>query len=67
MDAKMRDIILDKLVYMKRQIGYPDSYSNITIVKEHFRGVSFDCSFYSECRFVILLQSIYNQFLAECY
>lgn len=46
MNAKIRDFILDKLVYMKSVIGYPNSYSNITIVKEHFRGVSFDFSSY---------------------
>ncbi|CAD1471257.1 unnamed protein product, partial [Heterotrigona itama] len=40
MDDGVRDIILDKLVYMDRKIGYPSSYRNITVMKEHFRGLS---------------------------
>lgn len=39
MDDEVRDIILDKLVYMNKKIGYPSSYRNITVMKEHFRGV----------------------------
>ncbi|KAK9306217.1 hypothetical protein QLX08_002963 [Tetragonisca angustula] len=40
MDDEVRDIILDKLVYMNKKIGYPNSYRNITAMKEHFRGLS---------------------------
>ncbi|XP_043510227.1 endothelin-converting enzyme homolog isoform X2 [Frieseomelitta varia] len=40
MDDEVRDIILDKLVYMNKKIGYPNSYRNVTAMKEHFRGLS---------------------------
>lgn len=40
MDDEVRDIVLDKLVYMNKKIGYPSSYRNITVMKEHFRGLS---------------------------
>lgn len=38
-DIEVGDIILDKLIYAKKQIEYPKSYRNITVMKEHFRGV----------------------------
>ncbi|XP_017889317.1 neprilysin-3-like [Ceratina calcarata] len=40
MDDTIREIILDKLVFMKRLIGYPDSYRNITIMKQYLTGLS---------------------------
>ncbi|XP_068979162.1 uncharacterized protein [Bombus flavifrons] len=39
-DIEVGDIILDKLIYAKKQIEYPKSYRDITVMKEHFRGVS---------------------------
>ncbi|XP_060831865.1 uncharacterized protein LOC132916100 isoform X2 [Bombus pascuorum] len=39
-DIGVGHIILDKLIYMKKQIEYPKSYRNITIMKERFRGLS---------------------------
>lgn len=39
-DIEVGDIILNKLIYAKKQIDlYSKSYQNITIMKEHFRGV----------------------------
>lgn len=38
-DIEVGDIILDKLIYAKKQIEYPKSYRNITVMKKHFRGV----------------------------
>lgn len=39
-DIEVGDIILNKLIYAKKQIDlYLKSYRNITIMKEHFRGV----------------------------
>lgn len=39
-DIEIGDIILNKLIYAKKQIDlYSKSYRNITIMKEHFRGV----------------------------
>lgn len=38
-DIEVGDIILDKLIYAKKQIEYPKSYRNITVMKGHFRGV----------------------------
>lgn len=39
-DIEVGDIILNKLIYAKKQIDlYSKSYRNITIMKEHFRGV----------------------------
>lgn len=38
-DIEVGDIILDKLIYAKKQIEHSKSYRNITVMKEHFRGV----------------------------
>lgn len=39
MDEDTRHFVLDKLVYMKNWIGYPDWYRNATLAKRFFQGV----------------------------
>ncbi|XP_039304961.1 membrane metallo-endopeptidase-like 1 [Solenopsis invicta] len=41
-----KDIILAKLINMKKFIGYPDWYKNNTIVKKHFQGLMVINSYY---------------------
>lgn len=46
MNEETKDFILDKLVYMKRLVGYPDWYENSTIVRKYFRGLTVGPSYY---------------------
>ncbi|XP_039304960.1 membrane metallo-endopeptidase-like 1 [Solenopsis invicta] len=41
-----KDIILAKLINMKKFIGYPDWYKNNTIVKKYFQGLTVINSYY---------------------
>lgn len=60
MDTKTKHSILDKLVYLKKTIGYPKSYRNDTIMNEQYKGVSFYLSSkwrnYARVRVVLIPQ-----------
>nr|XP_034190777.1 endothelin-converting enzyme homolog [Osmia lignaria] len=46
MDIETKHFILDKLVYLKKLIGYPKSYRNNTIMNQLFKGLSVSRSHY---------------------
>lgn len=39
MDDDTRDFVLDKLVYLKKILGYPAAYRNATAMRQLMRGV----------------------------
>ncbi|XP_039303855.1 endothelin-converting enzyme 1 [Solenopsis invicta] len=46
LDEDTKDFVLEKLVNMKKFIGYPDWYRNDTIVKRYFQGLIIINSYY---------------------
>ncbi|XP_036145439.1 endothelin-converting enzyme 1 [Monomorium pharaonis] len=46
MDENAKNIILAKLVNMKKTVGYPEWYKNNTIVKQYYQGLIIGNSYY---------------------